>query len=136
MSPYIVPGLKEKAVRYPGHTPISDLVAAFCSITGRRLEWILEKDRHKERVKYRHALVYFIRKLTDATHRQICEVVTGYDHTVSIHAIKSVQDRIDTDEDYREWLNAIHPYSQKVKTTSEAEAELIARWEGKRKSAV
>lgn len=59
---------------------------------------IRKKTRRREIVYPRHVLCYLLRKKTNMSLKDIGELTGGRDHTTVIHAIKSIEDLMETDE--------------------------------------
>jgi len=103
-----IPSISISAVK--GHVRRSDnVVELFCKANDIELDWLIQKRRQWRIVKYRQALAYYLRKLTDMSLSEIADIF-GQDHTTVMHALKTVSDRMETDPDYVLWLQSVSPY--------------------------
>lgn len=55
----------------------------------------------------RHTAMYLTRELTDHTLREIGEAIGGRDHTTVMHALESIEARIDTEPDFAEEIERL-----------------------------
>jgi len=82
---------------------VQKLVCEFFGIDQDRLQ---EKTKKREIVQVRQIAMYFCREL-DYTHKSIGLQFGGRDHSTVVHAIKSVNNLIETDPNYRNRVDEI-----------------------------
>ncbi len=75
-----------------------DIMSNISDYTGIGMVKIKGRDRRKECVYARHLCVYFIRKKTDLSWKEIGAKIGGKDHTSAIHAYHSIKNLFDVDE--------------------------------------
>ena len=78
---------------------IIDLVSDYFGIPAMVMEL---KDRHKEIIKPRQIAMYFCKEFKAGTLQHIGWLLGGKDHCTVLHAIKTVNNRIDTERQYRD----------------------------------
>jgi len=67
------------------------------------------KKQHRPIVKVRQQVMYFLRKETDLSLREIGETFGGKHHTTTMHAIKMVEDNASSDKLYRAEISGLIP---------------------------
>ena len=91
---------------------IEKTVCEYYKISSERLR---TKRRHRDIMKARQVYMYLSRKLTQHTLRQIADHIGGYDHTTVVHAVQTVQNLMDTEQDYNQDVNNLLRYFGKKK---------------------
>ena len=84
--------------------PIIDRV---CEFFNTDIESISTKSRVRENVYVRQVCMYCLMKFTRLSQKNIGRIFGGRDHTTAIHAVKTLQDRIDTDTIIRQEVEHI-----------------------------
>ena len=69
---------------------------------------ILSKKRDKNYVLPRHVFIYLAKKHTDSTQKVIGQFLGGLDHSSVIHGIRSIEDKIKTDETLRNTIDILN----------------------------
>jgi chromosomal replication initiator protein len=65
------------------------------------------KKRSKELSWVRQLAMYFMRNLTDKSLHEIAHYLGRSDHSTVIHAFKQVQDRVETDHEFKDQINRL-----------------------------
>lgn len=73
-----------------------------CEFFGVSVEDILSKTRKQEIVSARQISMYLAKKYTKQSYKSIGKAFNGKDHTTVMYSCKTVEDRMDTDEEYKE----------------------------------
>ena len=68
---------------------------------------ILSKKRDKNYVLPRHVFIYLAKKHTDSTQKVIGQFLGGLDHSSVIHGIRSIEDKIRTDDNLRNTVDIL-----------------------------
>ncbi len=68
---------------------------------------ILSKKRDKNYVLPRHVFIYLAKKHTDSTQKVIGQFLGGLDHSSVIHGIRSIEDKIKTDDSLRNTIDIL-----------------------------
>ncbi len=68
---------------------------------------ILSKKRDKNYVLPRHVFIYLAKKHTDSTQKVIGQFLGGLDHSSVIHGIRSIEDKIKTDDNLRNTIDIL-----------------------------
>ena len=101
-----------------GRTVITDLdeIAYLFSLSSKKpLEWITSKSRQAEIVKYRQAMMYYMSELSGLGFVAIGHFL-GFHHTSILHSVRTVKQRIVTDNAFNQWLNEIDPSKPLLKS--------------------
>ncbi len=110
ISPYAFPGLVATVRNAIAPKPsMDDVTVCFLRHAGKDIAFVLQRTRRREVVKYRQALMYYLRQHTAASLLDIGAFLGGYDHTSIIHSIQTVKNLMKTDVDYRIWLQGLNP---------------------------
>lgn len=113
VSPYVYPGIKEKELitknkkhRRALISPqdVLDVVSKNFGVT---IEDILSKSRKKEVSEARHIYCSIMKSEFSYSLKTIGQTISDRDHTTVIHSLNTVKDRCETEEGYRENLDAI-----------------------------
>ena len=84
ISPYVFPGLKVNRV-----DKTQQIIDIVCSVYNVKFSKIDNKDRHREIIQIRQAIMYFLRKETSLSLKGISELFYyPFDHTTIISNIK------------------------------------------------
>ena len=76
--------------------------------------------RNQSIVKVRQQVMYFLRAETDLSLKEIGSVFGGKHHTTTMHAIKMVKDRAETDKTYRAELSDLIPLIQALTSNNKS----------------
>jgi chromosomal replication initiator protein len=107
MTPYSAPGIKrDPSVRYT-MTKIANVISQHYNIS---IERIRDKTRKREVVVARQVCIYFMKKHTKETLKNIGIFVGGRDHTTAIHSIHTVNDLIDTDAEFKREIRLLDTF--------------------------
>lgn len=68
---------------------------------------LIGRSRKREHVWPRHVAMYYASKLTTMTQVQIGKAFGGRDHSTVFHAIRAVEDAVETDREMREEVEAV-----------------------------
>lgn len=68
---------------------------------------ILSRKRDKNYVLPRHVFIYLAKKHTDSTQKVIGQFLGGLDHSSVIHGIRSIEDKIKTDESLKNTIDIL-----------------------------
>lgn len=120
ISPYILPGMTHGSIHVEYKKDIEHYMEIVSNEYGVTPEEMKSHRRFRNITVSRQVCMYLIRKFTQQSLKDIGAAFGGRDHTTVIHACHTVQDLLDTDEEYREKLehivdNFIH-LTDRVKT--------------------
>lgn len=93
---FAVPG-----IRISDRVTESRVISYVSVMTGVNYIKMQNKCRKRELVEARHISMYLLFRIMNLKHTAIGKMFGGRDHTTSMHAIKAVQNLIDTDEKFR-----------------------------------
>ena len=118
ISIYAIPGLEQEYKKFPtvkiNPMTIVDDVLKLYDVT---LDDVKKKSRKRKVVLPRQVCMTFLKMHTDWTYNHIGEFFGGRDHTTVIHAIQTIKDLTDVDQDFRSKLEGLYPlkwYQEKV----------------------
>lgn len=100
----IQPGKKFRSIAINPHhqrlviSRVHDVVSKHCEIEKERVK---QRRRKREIVQARQLCMYFSHKFTKASLKNIGEYYGGFDHTTVIHSCSTVENLMDTEEDYK-----------------------------------
>lgn len=98
MSPYVIPGLRHKM---PLSATAESIIDHVCLQRGIGYEQLKSKSRFREYVQCRNECMYIMKTYCkNITLEQIGRLLCR-DHTTVIHGLRAIQDRMDTEPDYR-----------------------------------
>lgn len=115
MSPYIVPGLKEKKEFIRHYNPnithlqrMDKVTEIVCCTLKIKKEKVLSKNRCREYVTARHMAMFFIRKYYPyISLKSTGNYFGGRDHTTAIHAVQSIKNLMQAERKTREIVDMI-----------------------------
>lgn len=83
---------------------MDEIIEIVAESFGTPSEYIVGKSRKREIVVARHAAMYLAKEFTHRSLKSIGLHFAGRDHSTVIHAVKAVQDRIETEPTFRQKL--------------------------------
>ena len=86
---------------------IESIQAVVCDYLGIAEDDVRGRTRKREIVQARQVAMYFSKQLTKHSLKTIGLHFGGRDHSTVIHAVRSVEDQIDTDGHFREMVSAV-----------------------------
>lgn len=95
--------VSEKKVEFTAQQ-IIDIVCQFLQIPEKA---IAAKTRKQDVVQARHLSMYFLREIKNMSLESIGEMLGGRDHSSVVHALKSIQNSLDTDKDFANLFDEI-----------------------------
>ena len=96
-SPYAFAGMK-RGKEVSTQIRVSHIIDAICEEYSTTLESISILTRDRDKVECRKMIMLFLRKFTTMSLKQVGNYLGGFDHTTVIHGIKTINNRIDTEE--------------------------------------
>lgn len=109
LNPYIYPLLDidtQKQARYGVNSDIHKIIRVVCDKLTVPVPYVMSKSRVQSIVECRFICMYLFRKLTTMTLQQIADIFKC-NHSLVIHAIKKVNDRIDFEKGYKQKIDEI-----------------------------
>ena len=112
MSPYIMPGLKNRIHNLKRIVQIADILTSVCIHFKVDFETITKKGRNHKIVVMRMIICYLLRKHTALTLKEISEQLYPAitDHTTVIHGIRFVEGQLSlkSDNEIKSLMNEIY----------------------------
>lgn len=105
LSPYVAPGIRH------GNSPwtilSSSIVTTVCTCLHLTVEEITKKGRTREIVYARQLSMYFLKKRTTLSLKQIGGMFGDRDYTTAIHSINTIKDLMFSDFNIRNEVNKL-----------------------------
>ena len=86
---------------------IEVIQAVVCEYLGIPEDLVRARTRKREVVQARQVAMFFSKEITNHSLKTIGLHFGGRDHSTVIHAVRSVEDQVDTDPQFREMVNAV-----------------------------
>lgn len=86
---------------------LEDILKALCRCYKMKVRDVVGKSRKADIVSVRHLAMYLTQKYTQMSQSQIGQELGRRDHTTVLHGIRQVEQRLATDREYRQQVEAI-----------------------------
>lgn len=86
---------------------LEDILKALCRCNKVKVRDVVGKSRKADIVSVRHLAMYLTQKYTQMSQSQIGQEMGHRDHTTVLHGIRQVEQRLATDREYRQQVEAI-----------------------------
>ncbi len=101
MSPYVMPGIKEKVINLKRIVSVGAITKAVTEYYGMDISYLRIKGRNRTVVQARYIMCYLLRKHTAMSLIDIAKCLSPgiNDHTTVIHGVKEIKDQLSLKHD-------------------------------------
>lgn len=103
----IYPGLPFLQKKSHKQHIFKEVLASVCNEYEVNEDLLIKKTRKREIVNARQIAMYFLKSFTHFSLKSIGDYFGGRDHTTVIHSLKTVNDLMYSDPDYRQRVNIL-----------------------------